>query len=290
MSKNSTRASEEAKKYYFISGLPRSGSTLLANILAQNPRFHATATSGILDVMFGVRNTWNNLIEFKATPDYAAEIRVLRGILESYFDDVTKPVIFDKSRGWLSELEMIEQVLGHKVKVLVPVRDMRNIISSFEKLWRKNAPFNQNPQARENYFQYQTVEGRVNISLQPSQPTGLAYNRVVDALNRGFADRMFFVDFDDLTTDPAETMKQIYKFLGEPEYEHDFNNVEQVTFENDEVHGIRDLHKIKSVVAPVEADWHKIIGPQFGYLERLNFWKNKTSQTPQPLTNTPVEK
>lgn len=48
MAKNITKAAEEAKKYYFISGLPRSGSTLLANILAQNPRFHATATSGIL--------------------------------------------------------------------------------------------------------------------------------------------------------------------------------------------------------------------------------------------------
>ena len=36
---------------HFISGLPRSGSTLLANLLAQNPRFHSTATSGILNGM-----------------------------------------------------------------------------------------------------------------------------------------------------------------------------------------------------------------------------------------------
>lgn len=125
--KRTSKKQEGDKSYYFISGLPRSGSTLLANILAQNPRFHATATSGIMDIMFGVRNVWNNLIEFKASPDYPAEIRVLRGILESYFSNITKPVIFDKSRGWLSELEMIEEVLGHKVKVLVPVRDIRDV-------------------------------------------------------------------------------------------------------------------------------------------------------------------
>src|SRR4051794_4991565 len=59
------------KKYCFISGLPRSGSTLLANLLAQNPRFHASATSGILDVVFGVRNHWDQLPQFQAMDDRA---------------------------------------------------------------------------------------------------------------------------------------------------------------------------------------------------------------------------
>lgn len=79
------------KTYYFISGLPRSGSTLLCNILAQNPRFYVSATSGILDVMFGVRNQWDKLIEFRAMASEQSEVakvRVLRGILESYYSDV----------------------------------------------------------------------------------------------------------------------------------------------------------------------------------------------------------
>ena len=274
---------KDSKAYYFISGLPRSGSTLLANLLAQNPRFHATATSGIMDIMFNVRNVWNELVEFKASPDYVAELRVLRGILDSYFSNISKPVIFDKGRGWLSELEMIEAVLGHKVKVLVPVRDIRDILSSFEKLWRKNAPYVQNSQSRKSYFQYQTVDGRVNINLQADQPVGIAYNRVVDAINRGFNDRLFFIDFDDLTQNPKQTMEQIYKFLQEPYYEHDFEKVEQVTYENDAIHGIRDLHKIRSKVAPVKSDWLTIIGPQFAHLEKLNFWKQKNQNNIPPL-------
>ncbi len=279
-----TSTQKAARRYYFISGLPRSGSTLLANILAQNPEFHATGTSGIMDVMFATRNQWNERIEFKASPDYAAELRVLRGILDSYFANIAKPVIFDKSRGWVSEIEMAEAVLGHKAKILVPVRDMRDVLASFEKLWRKNAPYTQNPMARENYFKYQTVDGRVGMNLQPSQTTGLAYNRIVDALNRGFSDRMFLVDFDDLTNEPEKTMKQIYEFLGEEYYAHDFDNVEQVTFEDDSVHGIKDLHKIRSKVAPVASDWERVIGPRFKRLESLNFWKNKTMDHPEPLS------
>jgi sulfotransferase len=264
-----------SKTYYFISGMPRSGSTLLANILAQNPRFHATATSGIMDVMYNVRNVWNELIEFKANPDPAAELRVLRGILDSFFSNITKPVIFDKSRGWLSEIEMAEAVLGHKVKILVPVRDIRDVLASFEKLHRKNAPYIKHPNASANYFKFQTVEGRTQMNMDSSQPTGLAYNRIVDALNRGFADRLLFVDFDELTHNPEDTFKQIYKFLGEEYFEHNFDHVEQVTFENDTVHGIRDLHTIRTKVAPVVSDWIKIIGPQFEYLGKFNFWKQK---------------
>lgn len=281
--KDKLEKAQDNRRYYFISGLPRSGSTLLANILAQNPKFHATGTSGIMDVMFQVRNTWNEHIEFRAAPNYAAELRVLRGILDSYFADIDKPVVFDKSRGWLSELEMAEAVLGRKAKVLVPVRDMRNVVSSFEKLWRKNAPYTQTGQSRHNYFQFQTVQGRVELFLRPDQPAGLAYNRIVDALNRGFADRLFFIDFDDLTRNPEQTMKQVYDFLGESYFAHDFENVEQVTFENDEIHGMRDLHKIRSKVAPVESDWERTIGAQFAYLENLNFWKQKASSNPQPL-------
>lgn len=128
------------KTIHFVSGLPRSGSTLLCNLLAQNPRFHATATSAILDVMFAVRNQWDKLVEFQAAVDKAAneaaKLRVLRGILQAYYDEVTLPVIFDKSRSWLAHLELAEAVLGDKAKVLVPVRDVRDVLSSFEKLWR----------------------------------------------------------------------------------------------------------------------------------------------------------
>ena len=96
---------------YFISGLPRSGSTLLCNILLQNPKFHVTATSGLLDVLYNVRNQWNNLIEFQTASKQwsdATQLRVLQSIISGYFGDVTKPIIFDKSRGWLAYIELAQ--------------------------------------------------------------------------------------------------------------------------------------------------------------------------------------
>lgn len=265
---------EEQKTFYFISGLPRSGSTLLANILAQNPRFHTTSTSGIMDIMFGVRNNWDKLVEFQANPNEAAKVRVLRGILDSFYADVERPVVFDKCRGWVSLLEMAETVLGYKAKVLVPVRDIRDTLASFEKLWRETSKTSQISQESAYYFKFQTVQGRCETWMSADQPLGLAYNRITDALVRGYKDRMYFVDFDDLTRDPKRAFEGIYTFLGENKFDHDFNSVKQVTWEDDSVHGFKGLHDIRSKVEPMPPQWPSVLGQWVEGYSKLNFWRS----------------
>ena len=122
------------KKFYFVAGMPRSGSTLLCNILNQNPRFHATATSGVLDLLLLMRNNLEFILELKFLQDDKAKLRVLQSVLPSFYANVTKPIIFDKSRGWPAHIEMAEKLIGEKVKIIVPVRDVRDILSSFEKI------------------------------------------------------------------------------------------------------------------------------------------------------------
>jgi hypothetical protein len=84
---------------------------------------------------------------------------------------------------------------------------------------------------------------------------GRAYNAIRDAATRGWKDRMHFVDYDDLTRRPKETLAGIYRFLGEEGCEHDFERVAQVTFEDDFVYGFKDLHQIRAQVKPQEPQW-----------------------------------
>jgi sulfotransferase len=251
------------KAHYFISGLPRSGSTLLCNILAQNPRFFVSpATSGCHDVLFNIRNQWDRLIEHQAEGINYDQLRgVMRAALDAYH--VTdKPVVIDKGRGWLSLVEMLEFIKGGPAKIIVPVRDIAEILASFEQLWRKSTGMTQWAFESADYFKSQTIEGRCEIWAGMSQPVGLAYNRVKDALARGHDKSMLFMEMDDLTRDPAQTMRRIYEFLGEPSFEHNFANVQQVTKEDDvNVHRIPGLHAIRGVVAPVPKRASEILGP-----------------------------
>jgi sulfotransferase len=156
--------------------------------------------------------------------------------------------------------------------VLVPVRDIRDVLSSFEKLWRNESKSGQIAQEKYNSVEFQTVEGRCEVFLKPDAVVGSAYNRIKDALARKYSDRMYFVLFDELTTRPKETMDGIYKFLGEKPFHHDFDKVEQTTHEDDFFHGFSNLHTIRKQVLPVPSDWREVLGDFADKYKSLNFW------------------
>jgi len=261
---------------HFIAGFPRAGSTLLCNILNQNPRFHATSTSGILEIIIAIRNQWENVTAFAASPNKKGKELVMRGILNSYHEECDRPIVFDKSRGWIGKIPLAEHLLGAKVKILVPVRSIVDILASFEKLYCSNVHDWEFPQEKTHYFDFQTMEGRASTLMLNNQPVGAAYNLIKDALDRGFEDRMHLIEFEDLTTDPRGTMKDIYEFLDEKPYKHNFNNVEQVTHENDDIHGIPGLHTIRPKVEPVVVNAAAIIGNDaFNKYFDSEFWRKK---------------
>ncbi len=244
----------EPKTFHFIAGLPRSGLTLLCNILNQNPRFNATPTSGVISLLLTIRNYWNKIAAFAAVRNEPAKLRVLRSMLPAFCADVDKPVIFDKNRGWSSHFEMLETLLGHKVKMLITVRDIRDVLASFEKLWRKESRTGQTPQEKSHPQEFKTITGRCQVLMKSNEPLGDSYNRIKDSFPRGYKDQMHLIEFEKLTSDPEKVMREVYEFLGEEYFPHNFNKVEQTTQEDDYLHGFSDLHTIRQEVKPVESD------------------------------------
>ena len=53
------------QKIFHNSSLPRAGSTIIQNILAQNPEIYPTPTSGVFELLNGVRTVYSNSQEFK---------------------------------------------------------------------------------------------------------------------------------------------------------------------------------------------------------------------------------
>jgi sulfotransferase len=59
---------------------------------------------------------------------------------------------------------------------------------------------------------------------------------------------------------PEQEMYKIYQYLELPQYKHDFNNVKQLTVENDSVYGIYGDHKIKKEIKPLIKDYKDVLG------------------------------
>jgi sulfotransferase len=273
------------KRIYFLAGLPRSGSTLLANILAQHSRIYVTPTSGIVDMLVQVRNSWDRNDAFQAADRKLSDdikARVLRAMLQAYFAHAERPICIDKNRYWAEFLEMAAVLVGGRenVKVIVTVRDLRDVLASFERLYRKTSALGQVQSEAQLALKFKTALGRVEVFIDDAQPVGRAFNAIRDAVTRGWKDRLHFVDYEDLTRHPRETLAGIYRFLGVEACEHNFDRVEQVTFEDDFVYGFKDLHQIRQQVKPQQPQWPQVFddavfqSPVWKNVENAaTFWK-----------------
>lgn len=250
------------KTFHFISGLPRSGSTLLVNLLNQNPDFHASPTSGLVGLLAPIKNGWHNLPELRAIDadvSYSKLQNVLKAVLTGFYADREVPYIFDKNRAWLKHIEMLN-LIAPGCKFLVTVRDLRQILSSFEKLYRKTSALGIVSQELAHPGKLASVEQRALFWAAGDQLLGSSYNLIKDALARGFGPQIHFVKYDELCKSPRATFESLYNFLGIPEFTHDFENVTQVTFEDDRVHGFVGLHDIRSRVEYRAPDYNVILG------------------------------
>ena len=129
------------EKIFFQSSLPRAGSTLLQNILGQNPDFYVTPTSGVLELLFAARGNYTNDNAFKAQDPKLMKkgwLNFCRQGIEGFFTDITdKKYVVDKSRGWGIHYNFLNSFYPNP-KVVCMVRDLRSIYASMEKNFRKN--------------------------------------------------------------------------------------------------------------------------------------------------------
>lgn len=250
---------------YFVSGLPRSGSTLLMNLLGQCPNHHVTPTNDLVELIVTLRNTWQNHISFKAQGLKTVEPRIVDAMKSLTWGFYSKEfldgkAVFDKSRGWIANIELMEDILQRPIKVIVTVRDIKAIVSSFEMKHRENHLTK--PSASGNaYYDLQTIGGRARQLLHIKSVAGLSIARTRDALDRGVADRLIIVPYKDLTTNTQVVMDQLHDQINLPRFNYNAKNVQQVTEEDDTVHGM-ELHKIKNVIEYKDYDYNKILTPQ----------------------------
>ena len=230
------------KQYYFISGLPRSGSTLLSSILKQNSRFH----SGISDNLLSHIRSQIECANASPVSEFDEDRlkRILLGTVNSYYEDIDKEVIFNTNRLWTNLLPELNSLFPY-TKVLCCVRDINRIIDSFERMHQKN-PFNISTVYSKDVDM--NVYTRSSSLMADGSIVKLPYDSLKSAFAGQFSNTMMLVEYDILTKNPEGTMKAIYNFIGQPYFQHDFNNVEASYDEYDKSIKLKGLHSTRKVV------------------------------------------
>lgn len=242
---------------HFVAGLPRSGSTALMNLLAQNSRIFAAPISGMCGIFSGIFANWDKNEFHKEMPNPDARRRVLRAVLDNYHG-TDRPVILDKDRMWVLHMARLEELLERPIKMIIPVRAIPEILTAFE-LLRKKDPL-QLTGADDSIGPGSTLSARAAYFSGDGGPLGMAYNAMKDSVTGGYLDRMLFVDYNKLMDAPKMQLKRIYEFLEEPYFEHDFTLVKQIAHGDARSHGFPGLHDIRSEFKKISRSPREMLG------------------------------
>lgn len=263
-------------KIFFNSSMPRSGSTLLQNILGNHPEIYATPTSPVFQFLNVTRNVFTQDPCVKSQDEIEmknAYTSMLKYALHGYFYGITdKKYVIDKSRAWGLNYDFLNTIVPNP-KIVCMVRDLRDILASMEKRYRKYPNMQTAPP---------TLPERISKWLEyDTKPVGFTLNNLQEVFQRKNDDKILFIKYEDLTTNPQKQLNIIHNYLGLNNYKYDFKDIRQVTYENDKFHGIYGDHIIKREVKPVPSEAKKLLGEPICNLiyERIKWYFEKFNYT-----------
>ncbi|WP_319533613.1 sulfotransferase [uncultured Cohaesibacter sp.] len=237
------------KKYHFISGLPRSGSTLLSALLRQNPRFHADMTTPVSRMMIGLRDQMCEPRENAKLISDAQRRRLLLSVLDNFYspEDYPQEIIFDTSRQWCAMMPLLNEFYPQS-KVIACVRDLGWVVDSIERIAGRPTL------TTSGIFGFKaegTVYDRVDFLAKGSGMVGYAYNAVKEAFFGSEPGQLMLLRYESLTSDPQRVMRAVYDFIGEPLFEHDFENITFDAVSFDQTLGTPGLHHVREKVEAI---------------------------------------
>lgn len=262
------------KEFFFISGLPRSGSTLLSGILRQNSDFYADISSPMQGLVTSTINVITNN-ESNHLIDEDRRRQILRDTFEAYYKSVSHSVVFDTSRGWTAKTALLKDLFP-KTKIICCVRDLFWILDSFERITAKNSLYGA---ALTDDEASQTVTTRCDALMDVKKEGQVV--KPYYFLEEGLLlnpDMIFLMEYEGLCKDPEGTMRKIYSFLDKPYFEHDFNNVEYENEVYDKALNMKSLHTVRRKVEWQERPsilpksiWDKYSGKEFWRKEEVDY-------------------
>ncbi len=177
--------------------------------------------------------------------DDAMREAMIRAIFATFYAAVPADhVVFDTNRSWCSKLPLLT-TLFPKARVLCCVREVPEVYDSIERLVRKNKF---QPSGMFGFEAGGTVYSRVE-HLSGTGMVGFAWNALREAFCGEESGCLLAITYRTLTTDPKKAMDAIYEFIGEPPFEHDFDNLEfDVAGAFDRKLGTPGLHNVKKSV------------------------------------------
>lgn len=255
-------------KMFFLSGLPRSGSTVLAAILNQRRDIKVTPTSGLISIFGSVVQAWEN------DPSRVAQGQGkehLYFMLRSLIPTPPGVIHVDKSRGWVDPTiqKTMEAVLDGPPRIIATVRNVASCAASFVALAK---PDNIAEFLRGGYIQH--LKGSY-MSLRAGY--------------EAYPENILFVEYENLVANPMAEMKRIEEFWGLPRFKYNFKKIDGSSVKEDDENawGLPGLHDISPTLKSSSLNAVELLGEEYYKFMAPAFW-NGESESKTDILDTQV--
>ena len=230
---------QTSKKLLFLVAMPRSGNTLFASLMNQNPEIAATANSLTLEIMADLHRLKKTDV-FKNFPDHKSLDNVLNSVFDVYYQDWSQKIIIDRGPVMTSgNLNLIQKHFRRPFKCIVLVRNLMDVLASYMQ-W-----YTENPDSFLNKEGLKNDEEKLSRIMSREGAVAKQLDAIKNAYN--YPDICHFVKYDELVSDPEKELRKIYQFMEEPYYPHYFNNLKPVNvngLEYDDTVVGSNMHKL----------------------------------------------
>ena len=215
-----TSEQKKSKQLLFLVAQPRSGNTLFASIMNQNPDIASTPNSITLEIIKDLHLLKQTDV-FLNFQDHKSLDNVLDTVFDTYYKDWPQRIIIDRGPVMLDgNFKLMQKHFKRSFKCIVLLRDLMDVLASYMQ-W-----YTENPSAFPNRYNCKNDEEKLSKIMNKEG----AVAKDLEAIKNAYAhsDICHFVKYDDLVTNPEQEFKKIYKFMGEPYFNHKFDNLDQV--------------------------------------------------------------
>ena len=230
----------DKKQFIILSGLPRTGSSLLVAMLTQNPKIYGEGASALCQLMWDAKQVCDNVDAISANHRFHTKHDILSALPNLYYKNANQPIIVEKGRTWAHPLNF-DMWLNHvdeNQKIIVMTRNVEEIVKSMASLRIKNG-----------------WSGDVfsDLVAPSSEPICRAAEGIFFA-KKAYPERLIFVDYEDIVCDPLGVINKIYEAYGIEKYDHSISDINVKNPENDEVHGLIGMHDVRSTISTRSID------------------------------------
>ena len=241
-------------RFVGVTGLPRAGSTLLCQLLAQHPEIHCDGRSSPLcNTLLGIRRLVSDDQFFLSQLDTAFDTSyghlasAMGSFLRGWHHDCQSPVVIDKNRAWLRAVELLLH-LEPEAKLVVCLRDLGQIYGSIEAQHQRTILVD----FIDHLADYDRF-GRADALFMNDKAIGapLSFLHAVTDLPKDVQDHLYYVRYEDLIDRSAACMAHLYDWLGVSAFDIDLQNLKIGVPESDSYYRMKYRHtQAERIVSP----------------------------------------